>query len=77
MGGSWSVQDREDLNERENRRVTQRDSFHLRQRGIPVARRQITTSASLWRGQDMLYSQPNYALFHTKDTAIERNFRAH
>src|SRR5580658_576602 len=44
--------------------VTQQDSFDLCQRGIPVARRPIPTSASLWRGQNMLYSRPNYAFFH-------------
>ena len=51
----------------QNREVTQRDSFHLCQRGIPVARRPIPTSASFWRGQDMLYSRPNYAQFHKSE----------
>jgi hypothetical protein len=45
-------------------RGTLRDSFHLSQGGIPVARPQTHTSASLWRGQDKLNSQPNCALFH-------------
>jgi len=29
-----------------------------------MARRPIPTSESFWRGQDMLYSRPNYALVH-------------
>jgi len=52
------------LNLRFYRQVTRRDSFHLCQRGISEARRPIPTSASSWRGQDMFYSRPNYALFH-------------
>jgi hypothetical protein len=46
------------------RRVA-RDSFHLCQRGIPVARRPIPTSASFWRGKDMLYFWQKYALNHS------------
>jgi hypothetical protein len=43
--------------------VTQRDSFLLCQRGIPLAGRAIPTSASFLRGQDMLYSRLNYVYF--------------
>jgi hypothetical protein len=46
------------------RQATQRDSFHLCQLGIPVARRPIPISASFCRGQDMLTSRANRALFH-------------
>jgi hypothetical protein len=31
---------------------------------VSVTRRPIPTSASLWRGQDIPYSRPIYALFH-------------
>ncbi|HZY72268.1 MAG TPA: hypothetical protein VFE22_04085, partial [Edaphobacter sp.] len=48
--------------------VTQRDSFHLCQTSIPVALQPITTSASIQRGQNMLYFRPGYGLFHTQFT---------
>jgi hypothetical protein len=32
------------------------------------ARQPILTSESFWRGQDMLYSRPNYALFHNNNS---------
>jgi hypothetical protein len=44
-------------------RGTQQDVFHLS--GNPVARPPNTASASLWLGQNMLYSRPKYALNHT------------
>jgi hypothetical protein len=46
-------------------RVTQRASFHLCQRGIPVNLRPIRTLALFWRGQDMLYLRPDYAVNHS------------
>jgi hypothetical protein len=50
-----------------NCQVTQRDSFHLCQTSIPVALQPITTSASIQRGQNMLYFRPGYGLFHKCD----------